>query len=80
MQDTKQMVRWALLLMATAAIVGMVVPNLGFGETLKNFNNGSVQKITMLRDGGTFDRTRCEGSKPYNDRHCANFETPSDRK
>jgi hypothetical protein len=80
MQDTKQMVRWALLLMAIAAIVGMLVPNLGFGETLKNLNHGSIQKITVLRDGGTFDRTRCEGPKAYNDRHCANFEAQSDRK
>ena len=46
MQDTKQMVRWALLLMATAALAGIAVPNLGFGATLNHLNNGSVQKIT----------------------------------
>lgn len=80
MRNTKQMVRWALLLMATSAIVAIAIPNIGFGETLNDFNNGSVQKITMLRDRRTFDRTHCDGSKPYIDRHCANFETQSDRK
>ena len=42
----KQIVRWALLLAAAAAIVGIAVPNLGFGETLNNIKNGSVQRMT----------------------------------
>ena len=79
MRDWKQIIGWALLL-ATSAIVGIAVPNLGFGETLNDFNNGSVQKITMLSDRHAFDRTHCDGSKPYNDRHCASFEMQSDRK
>jgi hypothetical protein len=46
MRDRKQMVRWALLLAAAAAIVGIAVPNVGFGETLNDLNPRSVQKIT----------------------------------
>jgi hypothetical protein len=62
MRDTKEMVRWALLLMATAALVAIAVPNIGFGETLNDLNNRSVQKITMVRDGRA-------ASSLYNDRH-----------
>jgi len=62
MRDTKQMVRWALLLMATAALVAIAVPNIGFGETLNDLNNRSVQKITTVRDGRA-------ASSLYNDRH-----------
>jgi hypothetical protein len=80
MQDTKQIIRWALLLMATAAIVGLVVPNLGFGETLNQLNPGSVQKITMLGDRRPFDRTPGDDSKANNDRYGANFKTHSGRK
>jgi hypothetical protein len=47
MRDRKQMVGWALLLAAASAIVWIAVPNIGFGETVNDFNNGSVQKITM---------------------------------
>ena len=45
MRDRKRMVKWALLL-AAAAIVGIAVPNIGFGETLNDVNKGSVQKMT----------------------------------
>lgn len=51
MQDTKHIIRWALLLMATAALIAIAVPNIGFGQTLNDVNNHSVQKITMVRDG-----------------------------
>ena len=80
MQDTKQMVRWALLLMAAAALVGIVVPNLGFGETLNHLNDRSVQKITMNRDRAAFDRTHCDGSKSITIGTAANFEPQSGRK
>lgn len=66
MRETKQMILWALVLMAISAIVGIVVPSIGFGETLKDFNDGSVQKITKVGDGRGFDRTHCGGLKPYN--------------
>jgi hypothetical protein len=46
MRKRKQMVRWALLLAAASGFVGIVVPAIGFGETLKDLNNPSVQKIT----------------------------------
>jgi hypothetical protein len=51
MRDTKQMVRWALLLMATAALVALAVPNIGFGQTLNDLNHGTVQKITTVTNG-----------------------------
>jgi hypothetical protein len=46
MRNRKQIVRWALLLAAASAIVGIAVPNIGFGETFNDLNNRSVQKIT----------------------------------
>ena len=78
MQDTKQIVRWALLLMAAAALVGIVVPNLGFGETLNHLNH-SVQKIT-LNDRGAFDRTYYDSAKSIAIGTAGNFEPQSTRK
>lgn len=49
MQVIKQ-IAWVLLLVAISIVVGIAVPNLGFGETLKTSDHISVQKITTITD------------------------------